>query len=105
VASERSQSTVTFTDNFRVGRKNCETVGTCSTTDPVFCATNGPDVSTDFPSSDLTTQGLLDFMNEHFGYNADQTVAIMGAHSIGRTLPTNSGFQGPWDNSNRVLGK
>ena len=44
-------------------------------------------------------------MSEHFGYNADQTVAIMGAHSIGRTLPNNSGFQGAWDNTNRVLGK
>jgi hypothetical protein len=105
VAVESSQSTVVFTDNFRVGRKNCETVGTCSGNDPTFCASNGPDVATDFPSSDLTTQGLIRFMSEHFGYNADQTVAIMGAHSIGRTLPNNSGFQGSWDNSNLVLGK
>jgi hypothetical protein len=105
VAAERSQTSIIFTDDFRVGRKNCETIGTCSSTDPVFCASNGPDQASDFPSSDLTTHGLLTFMSDHFGFNADQTVAIMGAHSIGRALPNNSGFQGSWDNSNRVLGR
>jgi hypothetical protein len=104
VAAEHSQTSLSFTDSFQVGRKNCETVGTCSSKDPIVCASNGPDQATDFPSTDVTTHGLLTFMSEHFGFNAIQTVAIMGAHSIGRALPRNSGFQNAWDSSNQVLG-
>jgi hypothetical protein len=61
-----------------------------------------------FPSNDLTTHQLLDFMNEHFGFNADETVAILGAHTIdGRALPQNSGFQGQngWSNNVFSLGR
>ena len=106
VGAEVSQKEILFTDSFVVGRKNCETVGTCSSTDPYVCATNGPDVKTDFPDSDLTTHQLVSFMTDHFGFTADETVAIMGAHSIGRALPENSGYQGQegWDNDHLKLG-
>ena len=33
-------------------------------------------------------------MNDHFGFDADETVALMGAHTIGRALPENSGYEG-----------
>ena len=94
VAADVSQSNLVFTGNFKVGRKNCETVGTCSSSDPNFCAENGPDVVEDFPSSSFTTHELLDYFDEHFGFNADETVAIMGAHTMGRALVDNSGFLG-----------
>jgi hypothetical protein len=107
VASEVSQNDLVFTDNFKVGRQNCETVGTCSSTDPVFCATNGPDQESDFPSPDLTTHQLLDFMAERFGFDADETVAIMGAHTLGRALSDTSGFDGEdgWVDDEFDLGK
>lgn len=107
VASEVSQNDLVFTDSFRVGRQNCETVGTCSSTDPVFCASNGPDQESDFPSPDLTTHQLLDFMEERFGFDADETVAIMGAHTLGRALPETSGFDGDdgWVDDEFDLGK
>jgi hypothetical protein len=107
VAADVSQNNLVFTDEFSIGRQNCETVGTCSSTDPLVCATSGPDQFGDFPSNDLTTHQLLDFMDEHFGFNADETVAIMGAHTIGRALPQNSGIQGQngWSNNVFSLGK
>jgi hypothetical protein len=106
LGAEVSQNEIVFTDNFLVGRKNCEVVGTCSSKDPIFCATNGPDTEADFPESDITTHELLAFMLDHFGFNADETVAIMGAHSIGRALPENSGYLGQegWDNDHKKLG-
>lgn len=39
VAAEASQDTLAFTDQFVVGRKNCETVGTCTGADGDVCAT------------------------------------------------------------------
>jgi hypothetical protein len=33
-------------------------------------------------------------MKDHFNFNSDQTVALMGAHTIGRALPENSGYEG-----------
>lgn len=107
VASEVSQNDVVFTDDFKVGRQNCESVGTCIGTNPVFCASNGPDQESDFPGPDLTTHELLDFMAERFGFNADQTVAIMGGHTLGRALADTSGFDGEdgWVDDEFELGK
>jgi Peroxidase len=93
VAAEVSQTDITFLDEFQVGRRNCETVGTCdsSTTD---CTVNGPDQITDFLPAEATTHELMTYMRDHFDFDADQTVAIMGAHTMGRALPENSGYEG-----------
>ena len=96
LAAEDAQSSLSFTDNFRVGRKNCETVRTCRNTSRRICASSGPDQPGDFPSPHVPTHDLIDFMNVHFGYSADDTVAIMGAHTVGRALPSNAGFDGKW---------
>jgi hypothetical protein len=93
VAVNVSQADITFMDEFQIGRKNCETVGTCDG-DTTDCATSGPDRITDFPSAESTTHELLTYMSDHFQFDADQTVAIMGAHTIGRALPINSGYEG-----------
>ena len=104
VAAEVSQDTHIFTDDFEVGRLNCETAGTCSGNN---CATFGPDEEADHPSAHLTTHELLDFMDAHFGFGARETVAIMGVHTLGEALPENSGFEGElgWVENNEVLGK
>jgi hypothetical protein len=104
VAAETSQNNLPFTDGFKTGRKTCEMAGTCTNLD---CATQGPDQPNDHPDNDLTTHQLLDFMLERFGFNPDQTVAIMGAHTIGRALRQNSGFDGDdgWVRDEFDLGK
>lgn len=105
IAAEDAQSGVSFTDNFRVGRKNCETVGTCRNTSRRVCASSGPDQPDDFPSPHFTTHDLIDFMSAHFGYTADDTVAIMGAHTLGRALPSHAGFDGKWVTNEFALSK
>jgi len=56
--------------------------------------TGGPDVT--LPSSHLTTSGVLSFFNSAFGFDATETVAIMGGHALGRLSNRNSGFDGSW---------
>ena len=38
-----------------------------------------------------------------FGFNDREIVALIGAHSLGKTHYKNSGFEGPWDASPNVL--
>ena len=44
------------------------------------------------PSADLDSHGLKDFFLQEFGYSTRETVAIMGAHTLGKLHPENSGF-------------
>jgi hypothetical protein len=107
VAADASQSQMTFSDAFVPGRKTCEMVGSCVQTSTTNCAINGPDTVTDFPTTILTTHQLIAFMNDHFGFNADETVALMGAHTLGKALPENSGYEGQngWVTDRFLLGK
>uniref|UniRef100_A0A7S4SA90 Plant heme peroxidase family profile domain-containing protein n=4 Tax=Ditylum brightwellii TaxID=49249 RepID=A0A7S4SA90_9STRA len=63
----------------------------------------GPDP--ELPSPNLNTHELLDFFEQNFGFSSDETVAIMGAHSIGAAQRQNSGFDGPhgWVNNPNQL--
>lgn len=72
---------------------------TCSAID----GKGGPDRL--MPSPDFTTSGLLHFFSSEFGFSVRETVAIMGAHSIGILTQENSGFHGPngWTNNNNIL--
>lgn len=57
----------------------------------------------DLPSPDLTTHQLLTFFSSNFGLSTRETVALMGAHTIGQMTRENSGFNGQWANNNRIL--
>jgi hypothetical protein len=107
VATDVSQNNLVFSDAFVPGRLNCETVGTCRLRPTSRCAREGPDTAADFPTTILTTHELIAFMNEHFGFNVDETVALMGAHTLGKALPENSGYQGQngWVTDMFTLGK
>jgi Peroxidase len=94
VAADASQTQITFSDAFIPGRKTCEMLGSCVQTSNNNCATNGTDTRLDFPTTVLTTHELIKFMSDHFGFSADETVALMGAHTLGKALPENSGYQG-----------
>ena len=64
-------------------------------------ATGGP--VRDLPGPDLDTDGILDFFDEEFGFNARQTTALLGAHTLGQVARENSGFRGQWVRNNEVL--
>jgi hypothetical protein len=39
---------------------------------------------------------LMDYFETEFGFTANETVALMGAHTLGRARTDNSGFNGAW---------
>lgn len=88
VALEASQSERSFEMQW-VGRPDCGG----------DAPNRGPDHRDASFSSHFATAELLDFMAEQFGFGARDTVAIMGAHSLGRAVSENSGFDGRagWD--------
>ena len=65
-----------------VGRKDCEGANAMGI--------GGPDI--EMPSNDLTTHELLTFFSDEFNFSTDETVAIMGAHSVAVASRTNVGF-------------
>eukprot|EP00541_Cyclophora_tenuis_P019234 CAMPEP_0116546484 /NCGR_PEP_ID=MMETSP0397-20121206/3252_1 /TAXON_ID=216820 /ORGANISM="Cyclophora tenuis, Strain ECT3854" /LENGTH=335 /DNA_ID=CAMNT_0004070919 /DNA_START=132 /DNA_END=1139 /DNA_ORIENTATION=- len=80
-----------------IGRVNCEDAqDVCLNEDlaQVPCSdTRGP--HRHHPVADITTHDLFEFFNEAFGFTIKQTVAIMGAHTIGELQRENSGVEGP----------
>jgi hypothetical protein len=41
----------------------------------------------------LIAVALMSYFSRNFGFTANETVAIMGAHNMGAAATTNSGFQ------------
>ena len=89
------------------GRTNCENRGTTclgSLGQNVGCsATTGPHRI--MPGVNIDTEDVLDFFTDNFGFSDQQTVALMGAHTVGVASRSNSGFNGPagWTTHNNVL--
>ena len=87
------------------GRPNCEKMNSDSDCVENDCsAKRGP--HRDLPSPHLNTHEMLSFFNDTFDFQEPwETVAIMGAHTLGTLARENSGFNGPngWlQNSNRL---
>ena len=78
-----------------IGRPNCEDINIPSECVEGLCTEiRGP--HRDLPGPHLDTHQLLDFFNTEFGFVEPwETVAIMGAHTIGVLARENSGFNGP----------
>ena len=97
-AKQVSQKNLVVPDAFSVDRRNCETA--------VAAAKTHSSAQSNAPTN-LATSQLLDFMNLLFGFTADESVAIVGAHTLGRALPEDSGFQGQngWTNNVFALDK
>jgi len=68
---------------FKWGRQDCST---------------SPDTTEDvgLPGSTLDHDGVMDFFATEFGFDENQTVALMGAHTLGQMKAENSGHQGVW---------
>jgi hypothetical protein len=78
---------VNFTQNW-FGRLNCEDANSVclnATGAVVACsATAGPFRS--LPPPDMDTNGTFSFFAQNFGFDEKQTVALMGAHTVGRAM-------------------
>ena len=48
------------------------------------------------PAATLGHNDLMEYFATNFGFDANETVAVMGAHTLGRAKTENSGFNGPW---------
>jgi hypothetical protein len=59
----------------------------------------------DLPKPDFTTHEVFEYFRENFGFGMEQTVALMGGHSLGTLSRDNSGFDGPqgWVTNNNRL--
>ena len=68
---------------FRYGRKDCAT---------------SPNSNKDFgfPDPHKNLDHVMEVFRDGMGMTERQVVALIGAHTMGRTTPVNSGFQGPW---------
>ena len=81
----------------RVGRVNCEDANTVCRNEAgnrVPCGEQrGP--FRFLPPNDITTHDLFEFFDDEFGFTVKQTVALMGAHTIGELQRENSGIDGP----------
>ena len=65
-----------------IGRKDCSGADAMGI--------GGDDV--EMPSNDLNTHELLDFFEDTFGFDTDETVVIMGVHAVGVAHKNNIGF-------------
>jgi hypothetical protein len=48
-------------------------------------------------------QATVNFFQQRFGFNAKQTLALMGVHSLGNAKRRNSGFAGAWSHKREAL--
>ena len=79
-----------------IGRINCEDAGNpCLDFDnEVTPCTPERGPHRELPLADITTADLFHFFSSEFGFNVQETVALMGAHTIGVLTRENSGFDG-----------
>ena len=61
------------------------------------CA-NSPHSPSDsgFPNAHGDLAHVMEIFRDGIGLTPRQVVALIGAHTMGMTMPENSGFQGPW---------
>jgi cytochrome c peroxidase len=111
VASDVSESSAGMDFPFRwIGRKTCEQINNGN------CGRNSRGESTRCTPAEgphrvlchadtAGTQTINNFMSSQFGFNPQQTAAIMGAHTVGAMRAVNLGFQGlsGWDLTNNEL--
>jgi hypothetical protein len=111
VASQMSQSSKSnFKVNFdftEFGRVDCEKQQSVCRNEAGIShgcsATRGP--HREIPGANTNTHDLFAFFKTNYDFNQRETVAIMGAHTIGVLTRKNSGVEGPhgWVLENRIL--
>lgn len=111
VASEVSETSAGMAFPFRwIGRRTCEELngdscGRGADGRPSPCGPfGGPHRALCHGDID-GTRTIQQFMSNEFGFSAQETTAIMGAHSVGAMRAVNLGFEGQrgWDLTNNDL--
>lgn len=93
-----------------IGRKTCDQInnGNCGLNSQGLTSSCTADEGPHRALCHADTAGTLtieDFMIDAFGFDAQQTAAIMGAHTVGAMRAVNLGFEGRngWDRTNDEL--
>ena len=68
---------------FTTGRKDCETAPFTDSID-------------ELPGANLNYTGVVYYFREEFGFTDEESIALMGVHTLGLARLTASGYQGPW---------
>ena len=95
VAQPNNNNAVDFSLDW-IGRVNCEDTGN----DCLDAGGNSVECSEmlgphrELPSADLDTRGITTFFTNAFSFTPRETVALMGAHTLGTLSIDNSGFPG-----------
>jgi hypothetical protein len=94
-------------DLLSVGRVNCENANTVCRNQQgqVHACSDVRGPNRHHPSVNSNSRDLFGFFNDEFGFSTKQTVAIMGAHTLGKLRRQNSGIDGPngWLLNNKVF--
>ena len=79
------------------GRPGCIHLPLRMRTGRVDCSTSPRSSAVhNFTSGHAASEALFAFFRREFDLDARQSVALMGAHTLGRATAQNSGFNGPW---------
>lgn len=111
VASEISETSVGIEFPFQwIGRRTCEELngdgcGRGADGLPSTCDRFGGPHRPLCHGDTAGTSTIQNFMSDEFGFDAQETAAIMGAHSVGAMRAVNLGFEGQrgWDLTNNDL--
>ena len=68
---------------FTTGRKDCATA-------PFTDSIDG------LPGANLNYEGVVDYFRDEFGFTDEESIALMGVHTLGSAHSNASGYQGPW---------
>jgi len=74
--------------NFKFGRKDC---------------TGAQDNKEIFATSLGNWKHISEFYTNNFKFSTQEVIALMGAHTLGRNWPINSGHRGPWVSFNNIV--
>jgi hypothetical protein len=55
------------------------------------------------PNEDFSADHVMEVFRDRMGFSQAETVALMGAHSLGKMEPHNSGYAGKWDRTFAAL--
>eukprot|EP00457_Paulinella_chromatophora_P003932 gb/GEZN01003941.1/.p1 GENE.gb/GEZN01003941.1/~~gb/GEZN01003941.1/.p1 ORF type:complete len:530 (-),score=63.70 gb/GEZN01003941.1/:389-1978(-) len=67
------------------------------------CATSSARPRNSLPTAHWGRDEILPFFRNRLGFSTIETIALLGAHSIGRGQVANSGFEGTWDRTPTLL--
>eukprot|EP00775_Hariotina_reticulata_P001997 gene1997-2319_t len=84
-------ATLIPTTTFKTGRTDCPT------------APNGAETNSSFPNALQGLNETLAFFKNSYNFTTNETVTIMGAHTLGKARRINSGFSGPWVPGDNIL--